>query len=125
MKHVATSRWRGEFDKLLDSPAAQALLMTLRPGEASEEQPANEHPRCEQWLYVAAGSGIAIAETARSRRTVKLAAGSLLLIAKRERHQIKNTGSQPLRTINLYVPPAYGPDGKPLPSAKAKRARKR
>jgi mannose-6-phosphate isomerase-like protein (cupin superfamily) len=125
MKHVSTSRRSGEFSKLLESPSAQALLMTLQPGDASEERPANEHPRCEQWLYVVSGSGTAITVTDDSRRSRKLAPGSLLLIEKRERHQIKNTGSQPLRTINLYVPPAYGPGGDPLPSATAKRSGKR
>jgi mannose-6-phosphate isomerase-like protein (cupin superfamily) len=47
-------------------------------------------------------------------RSVKLRAGSLLLIAKREPHVIRNTGRTNLVTINIYAPPAYRRDGEPL-----------
>jgi hypothetical protein len=33
----------------------------------------------------------------------------------RERHEIRNTGRAPLRTLNFYVPPAYRKDGNELP----------
>jgi mannose-6-phosphate isomerase-like protein (cupin superfamily) len=96
--------------------------MTLAPGEASEDEPANEHPLCEQWMFVVSGRGQAIVRRKGGRlQTVCLSPGSLLVVLKREPHQIKNTGAEPLRTINLYVPPAYGRDGEPLPSAAAKR----
>jgi hypothetical protein len=36
---------------------AQAAMMTLRPGQSSSDEPVNEHPRCEQWLFVIAGAG--------------------------------------------------------------------
>jgi oxalate decarboxylase/phosphoglucose isomerase-like protein (cupin superfamily) len=39
----------------------------------------------------------------------------LLLVARRERHEIRNTGRAPLRTLNVYVPPAYTKGGDPLP----------
>ncbi|MDX2094262.1 MAG: cupin domain-containing protein [Kofleriaceae bacterium] len=84
--------------------------MTLRPGASSDEGSRNEHAWAEQWLYVVAGSG-----TARlGRRFVKLRAGSLLLIEKREPHAIKNTGRTNLVTVNIYVPPAYDGKGEPL-----------
>ena len=44
-----------------------------------------------------------------------LRAGSLLLIEKKEKHEVRNTGRSLLRTLNFYSPPAYRPDGKPLP----------
>jgi len=47
-----------------------------------------------------------------------LRAGSLLLIEKKERHEIRNTGSTLLRTLNFYSPPAYRKDGNPLPRGK-------
>jgi mannose-6-phosphate isomerase-like protein (cupin superfamily) len=47
-------------------------------------------------------------------RTVKLAAGSLLIIGKGELHQIRNTGNRPMKTINFYAPPAYDDDGEPI-----------
>src|SRR6266542_6790568 len=42
---------------------------------------------------------------------VPLKAGTLVLIARGETHAIRNTGKEPLRTLNVYVPPAYTEDG--------------
>jgi mannose-6-phosphate isomerase-like protein (cupin superfamily) len=47
-----------------------------------------------------------------------LRAGTLLLIERGERHEIRNTGRAPLRTLNVYVPPAYRKDGNELPRGK-------
>jgi mannose-6-phosphate isomerase-like protein (cupin superfamily) len=62
-------------------------------------------------MFVLSGSG----ETVVNGRRRKLRAGSLVFIERRERHQVKNTGRGLLRTLNFYVPPAYRPDGEPLP----------
>ena len=40
-----------------------------------------------------------------------LRAGTLVLIQRGDTHEIRNTGRAPLRTLNVYVPPAYTPDG--------------
>jgi mannose-6-phosphate isomerase-like protein (cupin superfamily) len=111
MKHVATRRLRRRgFAVVHATRSSQAATMTLRPGATSSEASANEHAWAEQWLYVVAGTG-----TARiSRRTIRLRAGSLLLIGKREPHVITNTGRTHLVTVNIYAPPAYRPDGEPL-----------
>ena len=82
--------------------------MTLRPGQSSSQDVENEHPRCEQWLFVVAGSG----KAAIGRRTIRLQRNTLLLIEKTERHKITNTGRRRLVTFNIYVPPAYDADGK-------------
>jgi len=92
----------------------QAAMMTLRPGGETEEQPENEHPRSEQWVFVLAGSGEAIVGKERgSTRRVKIGENSLLLIEKGELHQIRNTGRKNMRTINFYAPPAYDETGEP------------
>lgn len=97
-------------------------MMTLQPGATSDTEVSNEHPKCEQWLYVIAGTGTAIIVPRRGMRTsVKLKQGTLLVIERGERHQIKNTGRAPLRTLNLYVPPAYDTGGEVLPSARRRR----
>ena len=44
-----------------------------------------------------------------------LSAGSLILVEHGDTHQIENTGSEQLRTLNLYVPPAYAKTGDELP----------
>jgi mannose-6-phosphate isomerase-like protein (cupin superfamily) len=45
------------------------------------------------------------------KRTIRIAARSLLLIEKGEPHKITNTGRSPLVTLNFYVPPAYTKGG--------------
>ena len=37
----------------------------------------------------------------------------LLLIERKEKHQIRNSGRGLLRTLDIYVPPAYRRDGNP------------
>ena len=39
--------------------------------------------------------------------TTSLRQGTLLLIERGEAHEIRNTGHEPLRTVNFYVPPVY------------------
>ena len=92
--------------------------MTLRPGATSNESSSNEHAWAEQWLYVVSGTGVARV----GRRSLKLREGSLLLIERREPHVIENRGRSNLVTINVYVPPAYGSDGEPLPSGSRPKA---
>jgi mannose-6-phosphate isomerase-like protein (cupin superfamily) len=81
---------------------AQAAEMTIEPG-GSEGGPGNRHPRSDQWLFVISGRGVAIVKG----RRVPLSEGALLLIEKGEAHEIRSLGRAPLRTLNLYVPPAY------------------
>lgn len=49
-------------------------------------------------------------------RHYPLTASTLMLIEAGERHEIRNTGGAPLRTLNFYAPPAY--DGDQLPARK-------
>ena len=107
MKHTRAAGHRSFFKVLLDGDSAQAATMTLKPGQSSSDEVVNEHPRCEQWLYVLAGTGRARVE----KRSVTLKEGSLLLIEKGEAHRITNTGRKPLMTLNLYAPPAYTSQG--------------
>ncbi|HEY3963389.1 MAG TPA: cupin domain-containing protein [Planctomycetaceae bacterium] len=115
MKHIQTGTKRGAFDLLVATRSAQAAMMTLPAGGMSDDEPSNEHRHSEQWLFVISGTGEAIIGKRRgSLRRVKLAGSSLLVVEKGELHQIKNTGTRSLKTINLYVPPAYRTDGDPI-----------
>jgi mannose-6-phosphate isomerase-like protein (cupin superfamily) len=104
---------RAFFKVIGRTPHAQAAMMTLSPGKATGEY-ANEHPRCEQWVFVVAGTGKARVGS----RSVKITEGSLLLIERDEPHQVTCTGRTPLVALNLYVPPAYDAAGEVLPSAR-------
>jgi hypothetical protein len=41
-----------------------------------------------------------------------------MLIARGEDHEVRNTGREPLRTLNIYVPPAYTADGDERPAGR-------
>jgi mannose-6-phosphate isomerase-like protein (cupin superfamily) len=103
MRHVKTGPTRSMFTVLHATRDAEAAMMTLRPGQSTSDEPENEHPRCEQWLFVLSGAGRAVV----GKRRVTIKPNALLLIEKGEPHQITNTGRTPLVTLNFYAPPAY------------------
>ena len=107
------------FNVVLGNERAQVAFMTLRVA-AREGGPHNSHRGADQWLYVISGSGRARI----GKRSVSLKTSTLLLIEKGERHEIINTGTQPLRTLNFYVPKAYTRAGDELPAGRPK-SRKR
>jgi mannose-6-phosphate isomerase-like protein (cupin superfamily) len=114
MKLIKTTKKRETFELLFATRHLQAAMMTLRPGASSSPKPDNEHPRCEQWLFVVSGTGEArIGKESGRLRRIKLNAASLLLIEASELHQITNVGRLPLVTLNFYAPPAYRKDGEP------------
>jgi len=101
------------FRVAIGNARAQVAEMVIAPGDA-EGGPANRHRGADQWLYVVSGTG-----TARvNGKPVPLRSGTLLLIEHRDRHEVRNTGRTLLRTLNIYVPPAYTRGGNELPPAK-------
>jgi mannose-6-phosphate isomerase-like protein (cupin superfamily) len=109
MKRVSLRFGQG-FKVAIGNRRSQSATMTLGPGD-SEGGPANRHRGADQWLFVEAGRGVAIVNGMR----IKLRAGSLVLIERGDRHEIRNTGRGPLKTLNVYVPPAYTKAGDELP----------
>jgi mannose-6-phosphate isomerase-like protein (cupin superfamily) len=106
-------RFARGFRVALSNRRCQAAEMVIAPGQA-EGGPGNRHRGADQWLFVVAGAGVACV----GRRRQPLRRGALLLIEHGERHEIRNTGRSPLRTLNFYSPPAYARDGAELPAAK-------
>lgn len=107
---VTHLRFGKGFSVAMSNRRAQAATMVIAPGDA-EGGPDNRHRGADQWLFVLSGSGVAIL-AGRKRR---LKAGSLVLIERGGTHEIRNTGRTPLKTLNLYVPPAYRSDGSARP----------
>jgi mannose-6-phosphate isomerase-like protein (cupin superfamily) len=101
------------FKVLIGNRRVQAAQMVIAPGD-SEGGPTNRHRGSDQWLFVVSGSGTAILGGLRHA----LKQHSLLLIEHGERHEIRNTGRIPLKTLNLYSPPGYTKGGDELPRAK-------
>ena len=88
----------------------QAAEMVIPPGKA-EGDPGNRHRGADQWIFIVAGEASALVNGKR----YPLKAGSLMLIEHGDRHEIRNVGRGLLKTLNIYVPPAYRKDGNPLP----------
>ncbi|HEV3165814.1 MAG TPA: cupin domain-containing protein [Isosphaeraceae bacterium] len=84
------------FRVVLGDDHSQAAQMTLGPGE-TEGGPDNRHRGADQWLFVVSGEGEAIVEAER----VELREGTLVLIQRSETHEIRNTGREPLKTLNV------------------------
>jgi len=112
-KHL---RFGKGFRVVFGNRRAQAAEMTIAPGDA-EGGVDNRHVGADQWLFVVAGSGTAVL----AGKRVRLGPGTLLLIEKGERHEIRNDGDEPLRTLNFYTPPAYRADAEELPAGRARR----
>src|SRR5215470_17681718 len=97
------------FSVALTGKRGQAATMVIAPG-ACEGGPRNRHRGADQWLFALSGRGVAI--LAGRRRQIK--AGSLVMIERGTTHEIRNTGRALLKTLNIYIPPAYRSDGEEL-----------
>ena len=99
MKRIQLRLGKG-FRVAFGNRRSQAAEMVLLPGDA-EGDAKNHHHGADQWLFVIAGTG-----TARvNGKRYGLKAGTLLLIERDDKHEIRNTGRGDLRTLNFYVPP--------------------
>src|SRR5579859_8249112 len=90
------------FKVIFGNARSQVAQMVIAPG-GSEGGPKNRHRGADQWLYVVAGRGIAKV----GKRRLPLREGTLLLIEHGDQHEILNNSRALLKTLNLYVPPAY------------------
>jgi mannose-6-phosphate isomerase-like protein (cupin superfamily) len=113
MKHKALRFGKG-FRLAFANARAQAAEMVLPPG-GKEGGPDNAHRGADQWLFVVEGTGVAIVNGRRQR----LRPGVLLLIEKGDTHEIRADGNSDLKTLNVYVPPAYKDEDTPLPAGKS------
>jgi mannose-6-phosphate isomerase-like protein (cupin superfamily) len=102
VKTVRARTAKGFFNVVAGTPRSQAATMVLKPGEVTGGAD-NVHGKSDQWLYVISGTG----EATVNGRRLSIEAGELLLIEAGERHEIRNTGSEPLVTVNVYAPPEY------------------
>jgi mannose-6-phosphate isomerase-like protein (cupin superfamily) len=107
-KHLRFGRG---FRVALANRRAQVAEMVLEPGKG-EGDPRNRHRGADQWLFVFSGRGVAVI----NGRRHELRAGSLVLIEKGDRHEVRATGREPMRTLNFYCPPAYDARGEELPA---------
>ena len=92
---------------------AQAAEMVIAPGKAEGDRD-NRHRGADQWLFILSGTGVATVND----KPYPLRAGTLMLIERGDRHEVRNTGRGPMKTLNIYVPPAYDSKENELPAGK-------
>jgi mannose-6-phosphate isomerase-like protein (cupin superfamily) len=98
---------------VLGDDHSQAAQMTLASNE-TEGGPENRHYCADQWHYVVSGKGVALIGGQR----IELREDTLVLIRRGDTHEIRNTSESALRTLNVYVPPAYSTEGNKLAAAR-------
>src|SRR5262249_31674160 len=101
------------FRVVLGDGHSQAAQMTIAPGDA-EGGPDNGPRGAAEWLWGVGGGGVGMGEAER----VGPGEGTLVLIQRGEPHEIQTTGREPLRTLNVSVPPAYTSEGEELPAGR-------
>jgi mannose-6-phosphate isomerase-like protein (cupin superfamily) len=85
---------------LYTGPFLQLVLMSLDPGEEIGEE---VHETTDQFFRVEEGQG----ETVIDGLTTPIKSGMALLIPAGARHNIRNTGQEPLKVYTLYAPPQH------------------
>ena len=111
MKQIKIRGRRPFFEVLHSTHNAQVAISTLRRGQSTSDEPSDEHPASEQWVYVISGRGEVVVEQRGRKRKVRITPGAMVLIQKGESHQIRQAGTESLVTLNFYAPPAYREDG--------------
>ena len=78
----------------------QLVAMSLDPGEDIGEE---VHDDTDQFFRIESGNGEVVIDGA----PTPIHAGTGIVIAAGTRHNVKNTGSSPLRLYTLYAPPEH------------------
>ncbi|HUH87841.1 MAG TPA: cupin domain-containing protein [Pusillimonas sp.] len=78
----------------------QLVLMTLQPGE---EIGAEVHEGHDQFFRIEDGQGEVIIDG----KTTKIEDDDAIIVPAGARHNVINTGSEPLRLYTLYAPPEH------------------
>ena len=82
---------------------SQVGVLILGPGEKTGGLHASDHPQSDQVVYVVSGHGEA---TVRDE-TAPLAPGDVFIIDAGDPHELRCTGDESLRTLNVYAPATY------------------
>ena len=101
--------FRPGFRASIGNARSQAAVMVLAAG-GKEGGPDNLHQGADQWLLVVEGSGVAII----NGHKTPLKPGKILLIEAGDRHETL------LKTVSVYVPPAYRDDENELPAGRSR-----
>ncbi|HEY9720890.1 MAG TPA: cupin domain-containing protein [Oscillatoriaceae cyanobacterium] len=92
----------------------QLVLMSLKPGE---EIGAEAHRSGDQFFRVEAGEGEIVINGVKHH----VSAGFAMIVPAGARHNVRNTGTKPLKLYTLYAPPEHRRDVEQRTKADAER----
>jgi len=78
----------------------QLVLMALNPGEEIGEE---VHPDRDQFFRIEQGDG----EVSIDGRATKVRSDMAIIVPAGARHNVTNTGTEPLKLYTLYAPPEH------------------
>lgn len=81
-------------------PHVQLVLMTLQAGEDIGEE---VHADTDQFFRIEAGTG----EVVIDGKTSRIEGATGIVVPAGARHNVRNTGKEPLRLYTLYAPPHH------------------
>jgi len=91
----------GDFRRVLyTGKNLQLVLMAIQPGDEIGEE---VHDDRDQFFRVEAGSGEILIDGVASRVEADMA----MIVPAGARHNVRSTGSEPLRLYTLYAPPEH------------------
>ena len=91
----------GDFRRVIyTGPHLQLVVMALQPGEDIGDE---VHEDTDQFFRVEEGGG----EVVIDGRTTAVEAATGIVIPAGARHNIRNTGSTPMKLYTLYAPPHH------------------
>ena len=99
---------------LFTGEKSQLVVMSLKAGE---DIGAEIHD-VDQLLYVVKGSGKAVIDGVEEI----LDKGSVFCVTAGTKHNVRNTGGEPLKLFTVYAPPQHAPDTVHLTKADAAKA---
>ncbi len=95
------TRHNADFRRVLyTGKNLQLVLMAIAPGEDIGEE---VHPDRDQFFRIEKGKG----EFTIDGRRTKVEADSAMLVPAGARHNVRNTGDEPLKLYTLYGPPEH------------------
>lgn len=112
MKRKALGFGKG-FRLAVGNAHSQAAELVI-PLDGTEGGPTYRHHGSDQWLYIVEGTGTA---TVNGHR-YPLKPGVIMLIEQGDTHELRSTGPTALKTLNVYVPPAFKDNETPLRAGK-------
>ncbi len=98
---VAAARSNDAYRHVLfTGTKTQLVLMTIPPGG---DIGVEAHPNVEQLIFIVEGRGKAVLESTES----PLAPGDVVVVPPGTKHDVVNSGSEPLRIYTVYAPPNH------------------